>query len=697
MKHLNYRPLSLAVAGLLLAQSALANTDANTGDAEPSVDLGVLEVTADRQGAKVKTNVVTTEIKDESTATDLRGLLKEEPAIDFGAGNGASQYITIRGMGQNSIDVKVDNAYSDAQVLYHQGRFMLDPSLVKIVSVQKGAGSASAGIGATNGAIVAKTLDAHDLLKNSDKDYGVKVSTGYSDNDESAYGISAFGRSDSFDMLLSVNQVEQNNYTAGSGYVSPLDGSDAVPYSALDKLSYLAKFGVNLGEHRFVLSHMNETNKGVRNIREELDFFNSATSTQDPQYRKLSLENTNLEWSTQNLGFISRADANVYRMKNPRESDDDSANNYAGRLGGNNKTYAETTGANLNLDSDIGDAVLMKYGLNYRHQEIVPNALAAGVRNQEKTDTGAYMEVIGDIGNVTATMGLRYDHFDFTAMDGKKASHGDVNPSIGLIWQATPDLSFTTNHNYATRSPRMIDMLLAHGNRGVVSVADNIKPERAENTEVGFNYDNGTFSASGSYFWQDIKNLLNSGSVARHGTGNFYKGIDNVGYAKNEGFEINTAYRHKGFIARLGVAESEPKFYSSTDDAGNNINFNSSSFAQRLGRIWTAGLAYRFDNPNLEIGVNHRLAEDAYGQSAWMTDVVSTDPRRAHSTTAKREGYNVTDVYANWKPYGNDKMNVNFAINNVGDELYRPHSQGAGATSLPAVGREFRVGLNFTY
>lgn len=138
-------PLTLAVFSVLAMQNAMAN--------EPTVQLEQMTIELDRQGTKLKSNVVTTQNKNESTETDLRGLLKGEPAIDFGGGNGASQYITIRGMGQNSIDVKVDNAYSDSQILYHQGRFMLDPALVKIVSVQKGAGSASAGIGATNGAI----------------------------------------------------------------------------------------------------------------------------------------------------------------------------------------------------------------------------------------------------------------------------------------------------------------------------------------------------------------------------------------------------------------------------------------------------------------------------------------------------------------------------------------------------------------
>ena len=86
-------------------------------EAKDNVVLDTVTVKGDRQGSKIKTNIVTLRQKDESTSTDLRELLKEEPAIDFGGGNGTSQHMTLRGMGQNSVDIKVDNAYSDSQIL----------------------------------------------------------------------------------------------------------------------------------------------------------------------------------------------------------------------------------------------------------------------------------------------------------------------------------------------------------------------------------------------------------------------------------------------------------------------------------------------------------------------------------------------------------------------------------------------------
>ncbi len=704
-------PLTAAVFGVLAMQSAAAN-DTQT----PTVELEHMTIQLERQGTKLKSNVITTQQKNESTATDLRGLLQGEPAIDFSGGNGMSQFITIRGMGQNSIDVKVDNAYSDSQILYHQGRFMLDPSLVKIVSVQKGAGSASAGIGATNGAIVAKTVDANDLLKGSDKDWGVKVNAGYSSNDEHSYGVSGFGKTDKFDFLISGNRVEQDNYKAGKGYVSPVDGSDTVHYSALDKISYLAKAGVNLGDHRFVLSHFKDENKGTRNIREEFDWFDAGASTQDPQYRKVSVENTNLEWIGKNLGFVSEATANVYQLKNTRESYDDARNGYGGNFAGQNKTEVTTTGANINFDSYATDNVLLKYGVNFRHQEVEPNRhltatdtinvngvatpLGVDIINQEKTDTGIYVEAIGDIGPVTATVGVRYDHFNFKAMDGKEVSNSDLNPSLGLIWQATPDLSFSANHNYATRSPRLYDALMAHGGRGVVSIADNAKAEKAQNTEIGFNYNRtfnngGVLALDGGYFWQSIDNLLNSATATRHDVAR-YAEIQNVGRAKNQGYEFNVGYRIKNLTTRLGVAKSDPEFYSDLDSTGTPIaRFANREYAMPIGRTWTADVSYRFNKPNIEVGARHRLVEDVIGQTAWQYHTITSRPQTTNDLTLKRDGYNVTDIYANWKPYGTDKMNVNFAINNITDELYRPHT--GSITHLPATGREFRVGLNFTY
>ncbi|SUA44065.1 FetA [Neisseria zoodegmatis] len=687
-------PLTAAVLGALCATPAFAANSETS-----NVTLDTVTVTGDRQGAKVKTNVVTTRSKDESTETDLRGLFKEEPAIGIGGGNGTSQYLYIRNMGQNSVDVKVDNAYSDSQIHYHQGRHMLDPALVKIVSVQKGAGSASAGIGQTNGAVIAKTLDAQDLLKNStNPDFGFKVNSGYNTNDGHNYGLTLFGKPGAVDFVLSGNRVKESNYKGGSGYRNGLDGGNRVPFSALDKTGYLAKIGVDAGaDHRFVLSHLNNEHKGERVVREEFAVGGERLTLerQAPAKRKMSINQTNLEWTGKNLGFAQSAAANIYRLEKNRWSVDDSKNGYAGGNSniGPTETKIETIGGNVNFDSHLNDRILLKYGVNYRTQQVKPNQIfRAGVTRQKKQDVGVYTEMITDVAkDVTLTTGLRYDHFNFKAMDGKKVSSGSVSPSLGVIWQVIPDLSLSASHNYATRSPRMHDGLMAHGKRGVVSIASGTKAERARNIELGFNYDNGTFGADGSYFWQNISKALGT-STGRNNhlcdaptpknKNECYSEIINAGKVKNSGYELGASFRKGGWKARVGVAYSKPKFY------GERLSANP-EYAMRIGRTWTGSLAYRFDNPDLEIGIQHRQVEGVKKEDNFI--LIN---RQVTAADKGKKAYGVTDLSANWKPLKNDKMNVNFAVNNVFNKNYIPHAQ---RSDLPGAGREYRVGLNYTF
>ena len=691
----------------LLSMALAAGFAHAENEAKESVTLDTVTVKGDRQGSKVKTNIVTLRQKDESTSTDLRELLKEEPAIDFGGGNGTSQHLTLRGMGQNSVDIKVDNAYSDSQILYHQGRFIIDPALVKIVSVQKGAGSASAGIGATNGAIITKTVDAEDLLKGLDKNWGVRLSSGYASNDGVNYGASVFGKAGNFDGLFSYNRNDEKDYEAGKGYKSP-NGGKTVPYSALDKRSYLAKIGTTFGDgdHRIVLSHMKDQHRGIRTVREEFTIFESdpAKDRQKPSYRETTQSNTNLEYTGKNLGFVEKLNANAYVLENERYSADDSGSGYAGNVAGPTTTKITTKGANINFDSRLAEKTLLKYGVNYRHQEIKPHtflnsqytstnaALQSLVRgysltNPTKTDYGVYVEAIQDIGDVTLTGGLRYDHFDIKTHDGKSVSDGKVNPSLGVIYQPVENLSFSVSHNYASRSPRLYDALQTHGKRGIISIADGTKAERARNTEIGFNYNDGTFAANGSYFWQTIKDAL-ANPQNRHDSVAIREAV-NAGYVKNHGYELGASYRTGGLTAKVGVSHSKPRFYDTHKDKLLSAN---PEFGAQTGRTWTASLAYRFQNPNLEIGWRGRYVQKAVGSIL----VAGQKGRDGKLENVVRQGFGVNDVFANWKPLGKDTLNVNLSVNNVFNKFYYPHSQ-RWTNTLPGTGRDVRLGVNYRF
>lgn len=713
---------------LSLLSLTLAAGFAHAAENNANVALDTVTVKGDRQGSKIRTNIVTLQQKDESTATDMRELLKEEPSIDFGGGNGTSQFLTLRGMGQNSVDIKVDNAYSDSQILYHQGRFIVDPALVKVVSVQKGPGSASAGIGATNGAIIAKTVDAQDLLKGLDKNWGVRLNSGFAGNNGVSYGASVFGKEGNFDGLFSYNRNDEKDYEAGKGFRND-NGGKTVPYSALDKRSYLAKIGTTFGDgdHRIVLSHMKDQHRGIRTVREEFAVSEKNSritiKRQAPSYRETTQSNTNLAYTGKDLGFVEKLDANAYVLEKKRYSADDKDNGYAGNVKGPNHTRIATRGMNFNFDSRLAEQTLLKYGINYRHQEIKPQAFLnsefsipikekkngqevdkpmeqqkkdradeAIVRsyrltNPTKTDTGAYIEAIHEIDGFTLTGGLRYDRFKVKTHDGKTVSSSSLNPSFGVIWQPREHWSFSASHNYAGRSPRLYDALQTHGKRGIISIADGTKAERARNTEIGFNYNDGTFAANGSYFRQTIKDAL-ANPQNRHDSVAVREAV-NAGYIKNHGYELGASYRTGGLTAKVGVSRSKPRFY---DTHPKKLLSANPEFGAQTGRTWTASLAYRFKNPNLEIGWRGRYVQKATGSilAAGQKD------RDGKLENVVRQGFGVNDVFANWKPLGKDTLNVNLSVNNVFDKFYYPHSQ-RWTNTLPGVGRDVRLGVNYKF
>ncbi|ENS6497462.1 TonB-dependent receptor [Neisseria gonorrhoeae] len=664
---------------LSLLSLTLAAGFAHAAENNANVALDTVTVKGDRQGSKIRTNIVTLQQKDESTATDMRELLKEEPSIDFGGGNGTSQFLTLRGMGQNSVDIKVDNAYSDSQILYHQGRFIVDPALVKVVSVQKGAGSASAGIGATNGAIIAKTVDAQDLLKGLDKNWGVRLNSGFAGNNGVSYGASVFGKEGNFDGLFSYNRNDEKDYEAGKGFRN-VNGGKTVPYSALDKRSYLAKIGTTFGDgdHRIVLSHMKDQHRGIRTVREEFAVGGENSriniTRQAPSYRETTQSNTNLAYTGKDLGFVEKLDANAYVLEKKRYSADDKDNGYAGNVKGPNHTRIATRGMNFNFDSRLAEQTLLKYGINYRHQEIKPQAFLnsefsipikekkngqevdkpmeqqkkdradeAIVRsyrltNPTKTDTGAYIEAIHEIDGFTLTGGLRYDRFKVKTHDGKTVSSSSLNPSFGVIWQPREHWSFSASHNYASRSPRLYDALANPQNRH-----DSVAVREAVN----------------------------------------------AGYIKNHGYELGASYRTGGLTAKVGVSHSKPRFY---DTHPKKLLSANPEFGAQTGRTWTASLAYRFKNPNLEIGWRGRYVQKAVGSilAAGQKD------RDGKLENVVRQGFGVNDVFANWKPLGKDTLNVNLSVNNVFDKFYYPHSQ-RWTNTLPGVGRDVRLGVNYKF
>ncbi|WP_165089049.1 TonB-dependent receptor plug domain-containing protein [Neisseria yangbaofengii] len=678
--------------GFRLSMLTLALSAGFAHAEEQTVNLD--EVVVKASSTAVPTRVTRSQI-DREHATDLKEVMKDQIGMGVGGGTGVSQFYSIRAVGEDGINLDVDGTSQSTKIFHHQSRFMLDPALLKSINVEKGTGSASAGIGAVGGTIKATTVDAKDLLVDG-KPYGVRVSAGLSSNKGNNGGVAAYTYANGFDALVAANFLNNETYKDGKGRLN--NGSE------LEQRSYLAKIGYDFNQdHGVRLSLRQERQEGDRSNKAEFltDDYGSYENTGQR-------ENTaNLEYHGRNLGFVSKLDANVFQIK---------THDYKPPKGGEKYsiqerkefplelTTATARGANLDFTSDIGSHSV-KYGVNFRRETTQPSdksnakELPPGFFSQafpeKKTDTGVYVEGIWRFDPVTLTTGLRYDHFNFHAASGETAKDGQVNPSLGLIWDINQNLSLLATLNQASRSPRLNEALLSNNVAGFYSKVDpKLKAETARRAELGLRWNDDNLSVSGSVFHQNIKDLV----VYKWGFGENKQGrIYNGGKLKTWGYEFDTKYRYGGLTARLGVSYVKPRIsgdvYYGEKPIESDIHESSFTF-RNMGRQWLTGLSYQFDHPKLEIGWRGR-----YVQKVKFYDV-ARKTKQADVPTYKA-GYGVHDVYANWQPNGKDNFNVNFAVNNILDKKYRSHSQrfanGVARTPFYERGREFTLGVNYRF
>ena len=215
---------------------ALSSGFAHADNVRPEATAELKEVVV--TGTAVPTRVTRNQL-DRETSTDLKQVMKDQIGMDVGGGNGVAQFYSIRGVGEDKINLEVDGTSQSTKIFHHQSRFQLDPALVKSINVEKGTGAASAGLGAVGGTIRVTTVDAKDLLTDG-KPFGFKLGAGLSSNKGSTGNAAVYGYQNGFDALFAGNFLNNRDYKDGNGNVNL--------GSRLKQHSYLAKLGYDFND-----------------------------------------------------------------------------------------------------------------------------------------------------------------------------------------------------------------------------------------------------------------------------------------------------------------------------------------------------------------------------------------------------------------------------------------------------------------
>ena len=235
---------AILLAGIALAQDAgdpAAAEQAKDGKGTPAV-LDAISITATRNPIRSfdypgMVSVVSRErilTGQPSTPDDVMRFL---PNVEFTGGpRRTGEVPSIRGFDGPDVVVLFDGARQNFGSA-HDGRFFIDPGLVKRIEVVRGSASSLYGSGGTGGVIEFRTVDAADFLAPGES-AGATVSGGYASGNEEWRGtVTAYTRPDAgLDLLGSVVLRDSGTIHLGGG--GRLENTEDDILAGLAKASY---------------------------------------------------------------------------------------------------------------------------------------------------------------------------------------------------------------------------------------------------------------------------------------------------------------------------------------------------------------------------------------------------------------------------------------------------------------------------
>lgn len=671
-----------ALAAVLMAPCAAANAQSDEAN-----ELGEIVVV----GALTDIDLSREDI-ELSQASDLADLFRATPSVAVGGGVGIAQKIYVRGLEDSLLNVTVDGAPQRGTLFHHIGRVSLEPELLESVDVQTGAGEATAGFGAIGGAIRFRTRDPVSLL-GGDRNFGAMARVGWFSNDGEKYSLTGYGRLfGDVGFMASYVRVDRGNYEAG-------DGNEVLASAAKQELAFV-KIGGTFGDaHHFSVSYEQRDEEGLFGQRP-----NWPVLEGDRLFPGAARRQT----TTANYGYAFNAaldlEATAYHTTTRFTQDRyDRWGLYAAEI--------ESSGADLRFNAALG-AHDLTFGAEYRQDQVVSEYLAEPTvwqdwawdpaigKFQESGELfGLYLQ---DHWRVTdrllVSAGVRYDAYDLTldTYGGGVDSDG-FSFNIGADYDLTPELTFNIGWAEAFRGKEVGDGFTIETRPGRLSLSPTLQPERVDNFETGLSWARDGFSASVVYFDMTIDDVVldQLGSGPAPQAANYY---ENVGEFRSDGFELKAGYQSDVWGVDAFYTTYDPRLNGVTIEGYEHIALGNS-----LGDTFTVTGRWS-PIPRLDLQASVTTVQDLNdievlfreAELGWIDGTRFVD----------KPGYTVIDLFARFRPFGDDRVEVAAGVYNLFDEYYRSHASVADYSDIPdyeivrgipEAGRNIRISVGLKY
>jgi hemoglobin/transferrin/lactoferrin receptor protein len=642
------------------AEAAGTDADAAAGGSAPPTMLKTISVTATRNPIEAfeypgMVTVVSPEEIETLQPSTPDDVLKLVPGVEFvGGPRRTGEVPSIRGFDGPDVVVMIDGARQNFNS-GHDGRFFIDPSLIREAEVLRGSASALYGSGGTGGVIEFRTVSAGDML-DADETVGATAGAGYHTvNEEGAGTLSVYGKpGDGLGMLGSFTKRNSGPIDLGDG--STLENSDDDIIAALGKIDYTFN-----DVHRVEASYLHFQNEAEEpNNAQGLGGADSVEKDIRNQTWRVAYGYRNPDDPVLDLdvvAYYTQFQADELRL-------DDLGAGPAGEL---LKRDVDTVGMRVDNRSrwELSDEVhtTFTYGVEtYRDvqdgeagggaREGVPDAesLFYGVFGQAEIAITEPLDVVP--GELLIIPGLRFDSYTSESDIADENTDTAISPRIGVSWLPTEWSLLFVNYGEAFRAPTY-DELYTTGTHFVIPIGPppgivnsfvpnpDLQPQTTETIEfgAGLNFDDvlldhDRFQIRASQFYIDGEDFIDLAVIQPTpfvdcnpfipGNCNGTTTSTNVPNAELWGREVEASYENDRVLVRVGYSEIHGK----NEDTGAHLGVLTPPQV-------TTDTAVKL--PEIESIIGWRI-------------IAATDFDEVNDPSEERDGYVVNDVYFAWAP-----------------------------------------------
>lgn len=683
---------SLALAVLAALTTSTANAEqgqASASEQKAVAELPLHVVQATRSEVPVELtgrhiSVIETEALQQQQAASVAQTLAGEANVEISNGpRASSQGVAIRGLSGSRVLQTIDGARQNVSA-GHRGSFFIDPELLSSVEVVRGAASSLWGSGAIGGVVAMNTKSVAELLDEGDN-FGGYLKQGFETNgDAMRSSAGLYGRGGAVDWLLGGSYRDSDDIEIGGG--------EALAHSASRSKNGLARLGWSISDSQRLelIARMSDINELVPS--------NPAAA----ESRSVPLVQRNTEDSSVNLKYRLAPQNNdwlnltaqLYQNQSQYQEHRVSRNQF-------DDTDYDTLGFSLLNQSEFGKLTLLLGADGYRDQ-IQTLRDDSGQSGQRPGNIDGETKVFGLFSSASYAFterwiveaGLRYDSFDNKSINLDRATSDDaLSPSLGLVWQAEDWLTLSARYDEAFRAPSVEEMyssgshycippipgFLPQGLCNQFQINENLRPEQAKNKELkaDLNFSNlagdDELHLSATVFRNDIDDfIVQQVTDPLMGIPGLeqYTRWDNVGEARLSGFEFEGSYRYGDTLFGFSYGETRGK--------------------DKLDGSYIEGMPAN----KLKLDLSRAIMDgDMKLGTRYLYVATQNEVPAGHSVPGYKD-YGLWDLYLSWQPQSGNLTGtrVDFAIENVGDEMYRRAWQ-----TLYEPGRNIKLSLAYSF